>query len=287
MKLRRTLFTSPALLFLPWGWLARAIKNGKEKFMTLKIGRYLQRGSLAVLFVLAFAVGLSGSTIISDSFNASANPPPNTIWGPSEVGWLYTPSFGYDLVGVETKFGDTNPFFPDTRIVRVEVYDEHPLFGGTLLRFADFSTLEFEFYGGIFFPLTLVGGEDYFIGFRNTTGLGTNITFDAGDAISDTFFSGEMSTLFPDFIDGTYPSSKTEFPHLLQPIIRFLGPGPDFVPPPLLPPGPAPGESPQNGPIPAPEFSGKLYGMPNFGWIISLGGGLLGLTVIRQRHSRG
>ena len=40
-------------------------------------------------------------------------------------------------------------------------------------------------------------------------------------------------------------------------------------------------------PVPAPEFTGKSYGMPNFGWIISLGGGVLGLTVIRQRHPRG
>lgn len=40
-------------------------------------------------------------------------------------------------------------------------------------------------------------------------------------------------------------------------------------------------------PIPAPEFSGTLYGMPNFGWIFSLGGSLLGMVVIRRRRSRG
>ena len=34
---------------------------------------------------------------------------------------------------------------------------------------------------------------------------------------------------------------------------------------------------------PAPEFSGVFSSIPNFGWIVSLAGGLLGLAVIRRR----
>jgi len=33
----------------------------------------------------------------------------------------------------------------------------------------------------------------------------------------------------------------------------------------------------------APEFSGTLYGMPNFGWLAGLAGGLLGFAVIRRK----
>ena len=39
--------------------------------------------------------------------------------------------------------------------------------------------------------------------------------------------------------------------------------------------------------VAAPEFSGMLYGIPNFGWIFSLGGGLVGLVGIRRKQYRG
>ena len=39
-------------------------------------------------------------------------------------------------------------------------------------------------------------------------------------------------------------------------------------------------------PIPAPEFTGITYGIPNFGWIFGFGGGMLGFAVIRRKYSR-
>ena len=39
-------------------------------------------------------------------------------------------------------------------------------------------------------------------------------------------------------------------------------------------------------PTVAPEISNNVYGIPYFGWIASVAGGLLGLLVVRRRHSR-
>jgi len=40
------------------------------------------------------------------------------------------------------------------------------------------------------------------------------------------------------------------------------------------------------GGVTAPEFSGTLFGMPNFGWMAGLGFGLVGLALIRRRLQR-
>ncbi len=40
-----------------------------------------------------------------------------------------------------------------------------------------------------------------------------------------------------------------------------------------------------NGPRAA-EFSSNDYGIPYFGWLASIGGGLLGLLVIRRKYFR-
>ena len=39
-----------------------------------------------------------------------------------------------------------------------------------------------------------------------------------------------------------------------------------------------------NGPPSAPEISNNVYGIPYFGWIASVAGGLLGLLVIRRKY---
>ena len=38
--------------------------------------------------------------------------------------------------------------------------------------------------------------------------------------------------------------------------------------------------------LPAPEISSNVYGIPYFGWIASVGGGLLGLLVVRRKYFR-
>ena len=39
-------------------------------------------------------------------------------------------------------------------------------------------------------------------------------------------------------------------------------------------------------PQPAPEISNNVYGIPYFGWIASVAGGLLGLLVVRRKYFR-
>ena len=39
-------------------------------------------------------------------------------------------------------------------------------------------------------------------------------------------------------------------------------------------------------PLPAPEISSNVYGIPYFGWIASVAGGLLGLLVVRRKYLR-
>jgi hypothetical protein len=115
------------------------------------------------------------SVIVADSINESYSPDTRNF-GLDGIGWMYTPSISYALVGIETKFSSA-----DSRTVTMEIYDEHPFHnGGTLLRTATFTPASNAFAGGFFASLNLVSGEDYFIGFRNVQGLGYNFASDSG-----------------------------------------------------------------------------------------------------------
>lgn len=43
-----------------------------------------------------------------DSVNPRAAPRAYTSWWADEVGWYYTPGFGYTLCGIEAKFGSSD-----------------------------------------------------------------------------------------------------------------------------------------------------------------------------------
>ena len=130
--------------------------------------RFCSKGLLVL--VLTLSVCDAASAAVMDSINADKTADTEG-WGVCEVGWVYTPGFSYNLTGVRTKFGSG-----DSRMVTVEVYDELPSQGGTLLRSATFSPLANTLAGGSFAPLELSAGEDYFIGFRNVLGLNANFT---------------------------------------------------------------------------------------------------------------
>ncbi|MHC4153938.1 MAG: DNRLRE domain-containing protein [Planctomycetota bacterium] len=128
-----------------------------------------------------------------DSFNADKNPDAEP-WGVCEVGWVYTPGSIYNLTGVRTKFGSG-----DSRVVTVEVYDELPSQGGTLLRSATFSPLANAFAGGSFEPLEVTAGEDYFIGIRNVLGLSANFTPEPDSvSVSPLYYSATDSGSYED-----------------------------------------------------------------------------------------
>ena len=47
---------------------------------------------------------VSAAVIVADSINEFASNAA-TPWAATEVGWFYTPSSAYDLVGINTRFG--------------------------------------------------------------------------------------------------------------------------------------------------------------------------------------
>lgn len=165
---------------------------------------------------------------IVDSVNAD-KPTAKYAWLATEVGWLYTPNFSYSLSGILTKFEASGPAFNagTVRTVTVEVYDKAPQAGGTLLRSANFTALFGAFSGGNFAPLSLIGGEDYFIGFRNVRDLGVNTT-DAAGAIG-------LAPLYYSFAnDGSYTKTESQY-FTSNPILQFETEATSIPTPALLP----------------------------------------------------
>lgn len=145
--------------------------------------------SAAVAASLAVSGAGSAAPVVADAVNPNAQADALIFGGnvqpKVEHAWVYTPSFAFDLTGIKTKFssGDSN------RIITLEIYDELPSAGGTLLRSATFSPIANQFAGAFFAELALEAGEDYVIGFRNIAGLGVNTTTENGAEELPAFFS--------------------------------------------------------------------------------------------------
>jgi hypothetical protein len=161
------------------------------------------------LVMVSAALVSHASPVVIDSINASLNPLVSTF-NTDAIGWTYTPAFAYTLEGVETRFSVVN----SPKNVTVEVYDELPSSSGTLLLSSTFLVTTTGFEGGLFAGLNLVAGEDYFIGFKNVQGLGSNITFDIGAvALADAWVQ----------VGSTPYNTQITQIEVRQPVIRFLG----------------------------------------------------------------
>ena len=174
---------------------------------------------------------VSAAVIVADSINEFASNGAAS-WAATEVGWFYTPSSAYGLVGINTRFGSS-----DGRTVTVEVYDAHPGSSGVLLRDGDYTLTGTSFQGGLFDELLLVAGEEYFIGFRNVGllgdlgGLGVNVTNDDGaEQLLGEF--GDEGLRYSFINDGSYANGP-ETGFTAQPILQFLANEPTSVPEPL------------------------------------------------------
>ncbi len=167
-------------------------------------------GICVAILALSLAGGgqAQAGLIVADSINQNASPSGAT-WAATEVGWFYTPTLSYNLVGVQTKFGSA-----DSRTVTVEVYDAFPGSGGTLLRSAGFTPEANAFAGGEFAPLSLTAGDTYFVGFRNVGGLSVNVTSDPGA----TNLPGGLRYSFDN--NGSY-NLGPETAFTAQPILQF------------------------------------------------------------------
>ena len=142
--------------------------------------RNLFLGLSVLVFLLIVTGNSAASTVVFDSINAEFQPASDTYQNAHEAGWYYTPDQSFMLQGILTKFSNV----PDSRTVIVEIFDSHPEDGGIIMESSGF-TPSLGFTGGIFnSPVSLMGGEEYFFGFRNLSGLGVNYTDDAS-AIED------------------------------------------------------------------------------------------------------
>jgi hypothetical protein len=172
-----------------------------------------------VLLVCGLLVAPSTrADMLVQSFNVDKDPSTDTFYA-SEAGWLYTSSESYDLTRIATRFAST-----DGRVVTVELYDGLPSSGANLLASTDFIPFPDVFSSASFFtPIHVDAGHSYFVGFRNISGLGSNITFDAAKTdVGPAYISSGGNSLYTDLC---LPSSA--------PILQFFGGGDDVPATPL------------------------------------------------------
>ena len=152
------------------------------------------------------------------SFNADKDPSTDTFYA-SEAGWLYTSSQSYDLTRIATRFAST-----DGRVVTVEFYDGLPSGGANLLASTNFIPFPDVFSSADFFtPIHVDAGHSYFVGFRNISGLGSNITFDpAKTDVGPAYISSGGNSLYTSLC---LPSNA--------PILEFFGGNEEVTPTPL------------------------------------------------------
>jgi MYXO-CTERM domain-containing protein len=178
---------------------------------------------------------------VADSVNANQSADNNAYWGSYDVGWLYTPSFSYNLSGVLTMFSIPVGTSIENRDVTVVLYQgTTPALGGTLLGSFQFdsSTAEGTFGGGDFgSPISLSAGQQYFVGFKNVGPINANPNANT-NAIGVNFTGNPNATFLSNhFFDDTRDAScanTTDFacegndtgPSVVlgEPILEFLRP---------------------------------------------------------------
>lgn len=190
--------------------------------MNRPTGRQLARSAAAAL-TLAVAAGAGSAPVRQDGINESASLP-TTHWLIDNGGWVYTPAAGYTLNGIDTRFNTcwngTCSGAATSQTLTVEIWDERPGSGpANLLRSATFvaSNQSSDWVGGVFANLDLVAGEDYFIGFKGLTGVGTNVTEDLGATTLNGLWWGGAGSPYQNLYAAQANAA------LSQPLLRFMG----------------------------------------------------------------
>lgn len=174
---------------------------------------------------VSVTIANTASAVVVDSVNENVKPYDGITWNAREVGWFYTPTFSYDLIGINTKFSIANGWS-----VTEAVYTAPPSDGGTLLRDADFTPISNTFSGGTFEPIHLDAGTQYFFGFIDVQNLGVNVTYETGHTMllpgTRYGFTGSLPHAKFDLNEGVSLHA--------QPILQFLSdkPIPSDVPEP-------------------------------------------------------
>jgi hypothetical protein len=154
------------------------------------------------------ASSAQATTFLETGINLGDTANAGAYNGVVDEGWLYTPTSSYDLSGISTEFSIPYNTSIEDRDVTVVVYANNtPANGGTLLGSFMFNSAvaDGELGGGSFStPISLTGGEQYFIGFENVgplssipnvDDLGVNSTADSGATfLSNWYYDGGGAT---------------------------------------------------------------------------------------------
>lgn len=134
--------------------------NNKFKISTLIIA------CAAFAFVSA---PLNAATVYS--FN-TAYSPSSDLWSVPDVGWAFVAPFTANVSTIQTVFSQT-----DGRDVTLELYSGIPnQAGSALLASTLFSPVGNSLSGSSIGPISMIGGQTYFVGFKGVGGLGVNFT---------------------------------------------------------------------------------------------------------------
>ena len=135
----------------------------------------MKKTMLAFLAIatLVLAVADTSSASLIAAYNETASPSGGTYW-PYSIGWMWEAPTDFTLTRIETMFGSGD------KNVGIDVYDNLPHLGGTLLASASYDEVGGTWGGADIGPVSMVAGEDYLIGFTNVPGLGASFTEDAG-----------------------------------------------------------------------------------------------------------
>lgn len=176
---------------------------------------------------LVMAGSLSAANIVIDNFNQGQTQASNVNWAPQTgIGWYYTPTSSYSLVGLNTIFTQSSSISDTDRLVTIGIYTNRPAAGGTLLGGGSFnsSTARGVYGGATFAGISLTAGTTYFVAFSNILNLGVNeVSFTPNSGPAGSLAVGATWINVNDNFNTAASNGTTWFD---KPVLQFLGPGP-------------------------------------------------------------
>jgi hypothetical protein len=132
--------------------------------------------------VLLSAIPATASPVMDD-VNGSATPPFVFYAGPNNIGWYITANDTYMLDGIFTTFRPV-PNGTGDHTITTQIWTDRPSQGGTLLGQGMFNI--HSAVGGnagvTFAPALITAGQQYFVNFLDTIGMGVNLGSWANDS---------------------------------------------------------------------------------------------------------
>lgn len=190
------------------------------------------------------------------SFNTGLSADQNFLWGPSDGGWLYTPTASYDLAGIATSFA---VFGATPQDVVVGLYDALPSAGGHLLGSFSLATNTGRgvwVSGDFAAPIALTAGQAYFVDFSHLGALNVVAPPSGAGPVSFNPAGTALSPFYFDQLTAT-PGMDPNLDIFSEPLLQFL-----------------------------PATTSNAEGVPEPAPLAMLASGILILALIRRRSAR-